>query len=429
MAQNLLAPKGSLLSYKLENLFLFCESLERSYMSIRKAILLSALSLCAIALFLVIKAPDTTQKEAVINKTPSAESNLPNNSDTSAAAQKINQIANKQEFLAQNTDANAAYKNLLQLEFYLSSLSSEEATALILDYLNSGEDASTALDFMLQPGGYLSTAPTLRTFLLDQLAQLDIEAAGQYAKNILDTSASADEWALALRNLVWANSGHNFSEDPYFAEKLETLLNNQKWLQHPTVGYLESFDAVVYHGGPQFTRKLAQLHNSQQTDSIQFASALALDRMAQQSPAKTLEILVSEPELLKNAPSTRAQIIARADVQDPAQTDIIQTYLFDTDLSEGELQVFAQNFPNFNQIISYNLITKQQTHNLNEHAQQDLATLKQIQSWLKDPRLSEPRYAKVKYALEVMQERSQEIRASIERGHEQNIERIQQTPI
>src|SRR5688572_13096052 len=63
----------------------------------------------------------------------------------------------------------------------------------ILPFLDSKADAPTHLGFSLAPDGSLREAPTLRTFLLDQLVKLDPAAAAVYAEKILSTRDSADE--------------------------------------------------------------------------------------------------------------------------------------------------------------------------------------------------------------------------------------------
>ncbi len=78
----------------------------------------------------------------------------------------------------------------------------DQAVAGIRQYLDSKTDAGTGREFKLGDHGSLVEAPTFRTFLLDQLARIDPAAAAEYARTILTSSDSPDEWAMALRSLA-----------------------------------------------------------------------------------------------------------------------------------------------------------------------------------------------------------------------------------
>lgn len=82
----------------------------------------------------------------------------------------------------------------------------EAAVSAIRQYLDSKADATTHLGFKVGGGGWLDEAPTLRTFLLDELARLDPAAAADYARVILGGMDSPDEWAVALRDLAAGDS-------------------------------------------------------------------------------------------------------------------------------------------------------------------------------------------------------------------------------
>ena len=99
-------------------------------------------------------------------------------------------------------DAPAARKLLAELRGTLSGMPTREAVGLIRQFLDSKADVSTRLGFRIGPHGQLEDAPTLRVFLLDELARLDPAEAAGYAKVILASKDSPDEWAVALRNLA-----------------------------------------------------------------------------------------------------------------------------------------------------------------------------------------------------------------------------------
>ena len=146
---------------------------------------------------------------------------------------------------------------LAGLRAALASGLTNEVSAAIRRFLDSKLDAATGLGFKIGQGGFLMHAPTLRTWLLDYLAQIDPAAAAEYAKVILNSSDSSDEWAVALRSLA---VGDNSAEARDLLEtKMSELLQNQAWQQNPSTGYLEAFDTAVYLGGADLLPPLANL--------------------------------------------------------------------------------------------------------------------------------------------------------------------------
>ena len=99
-------------------------------------------------------------------------------------------------------DAKTARELLAELRAALSAMPKNEAVAAIKQFLDSKADAATQLGFKVAKNGLLDDAPTLRTFLLDELARIDPAAAADYSKVILASKDSPDEWAVALRNLA-----------------------------------------------------------------------------------------------------------------------------------------------------------------------------------------------------------------------------------
>ena len=77
-------------------------------------------------------------------------------------------------------------------------------------------------------------APTLRTFLLDYLGQVDPATAAAYARTVLGAMDSPDEWAVALRCLALGDS----SPEARALMEMKTgeLLRAQAWQKDPSVG-------------------------------------------------------------------------------------------------------------------------------------------------------------------------------------------------
>jgi hypothetical protein len=286
-------------------------------------------------------------------------------------------------------DAASARRQLAELRAMLSAMPTNEAIAVIRQFLDSKADASTHLGFKVARDGLLDEAPTLRTFLLDELARIDPAAAADYSKVILASMDSPDEWAVALRNLAWgdsSDSGHALLE-----QKTTEMLQYEPWQQNPSVGFLESFDVAVYLGGTSLMPTLTSLVQQQNDPAIAHASYLALDRLVINNPATTLAALLADPGSMEGHESTRADYFARADVSDPQQKQILENYLLDPQITPAEIAAFANIFPNANYMISPNLLTQSQTPDQASLASRDAASLNAVQQWLADPRFAQLR--------------------------------------
>ena len=230
----------------------------------------------------------------------------------------------------------AALNRLRQL---LESTPPSAAIAAVRAFLATRQDASTGQGYAVGLGGRLDKAPTLRTFLLDELGAIaratgnsrDLAAA---SREILASPTSADEWSIAMRNLAWAepNSGE------YLNTKFRELLSQNQWLQKPTSGFLEAFDIPVHTHDAGSISLLAPLLRTQadQPVSVSRAAAIALDRLAEQSPLEVMNYLNSNPGTLADRAMLRADYFAKANLDDPSQRAALETYFSRTDVSDSE---------------------------------------------------------------------------------------------
>lgn len=283
-------------------------------------------------------------------------------------------------------DAAGARRSLSEWRAELAALPKDEAVAAICEFLNSRQDAPTHLSFKVGGNGWLTEAPTLRTFLLDELARIDPAAAAVYSRVILAGMDSPDEWAVALRNLALGDPG--VDGRALLEQKTTALLQYQPWQQDPSVGYLESFDAAVYLGGTNLLPTLSQLARQQDNPAVTHAAYLALDRLVIANPVTVLGALEAAPDLLQGREATRADFFARADARDPQQREVLETYLLNPGLSAGELQTFAGVYPNANFMLSPNLLTQTPTPGHNALISRDTQSLAVAQQWMTDPRFS-----------------------------------------
>jgi hypothetical protein len=230
------------------------------------------------------------------------------------------------------------------------------ALAAIRQFLTSGQDASTGQRFKVGEGGALEEAPTLRTFLMDELGSLSNEAhtadGAEVAREVLSAKNSADEWALAMRNLAWADPQGSKVE---LAAKARELMNYAPWQQAPSGGYLEAFDAAAYSGDATLIETLVPL--GREKSPVQQAALVALDRLSAMAPAQVADYLNSHPDTLADRPLLRADYMGKVNLSDSGQKAQAETYLQRTDVSLEEKSKFLARLGMPAGFVSDNLLT------------------------------------------------------------------------
>lgn len=297
-------------------------------------------------------------------------------------------------------DTEASKRTFSELRATLSRAPREQASAAILEFLNSNADAPTGLELKIGPGGSMAEPPSLRVFLEDYLARIDPQAAAAYAEKVLATMNSPEEWAISLRNYAIANTSPEARS--FLRQKMETMLHHEPWQKNPSAAFLEAFDVAVYLGGTELMPTLTDLVRRKDNQAVAHAAFLALDRLVLRDPVGVLDELFRQPELMKGREPTRANFFARANMDDPRQKALVETYLLSPQLASGELEAFAAIFPNLNLMISHNLLTQQPTPVKDTLIQQGKATLEAVHGWLADPRFARlrPQLEAIKVRLE-----------------------------
>lgn len=279
-----------------------------------------------------------------------------------------------------------ARKILQEIRTYLTGLPKDAAVALLQKYFASNRDLTTKLQFSISPDGSLKEAPTLRVWLLDCLSLVDPQTAAGYARTILGSSNSPDEWAVSLRDFARVR---NSPDDVAFVQaKIREMLGRPDWLQNPSAGFLEAFDAIVYTHDKTMTPDLARLVQDPENRAAAHAAYLTLDRLVIDDTAAVLLQLHNDPKMLEGHEQTRANYFARADVRDPQQRAVLEAYLLDPVRTPKELQTFAGLYPSGNFMISNNLLTKVATPGRDDLAAHDREALQTVEGWMTDPRFT-----------------------------------------
>jgi hypothetical protein len=210
-----------------------------------------------------------------------------------------------------------------------------EAIVAVVQFLNSGQDATTGEAFIVGDKGELTGAPTFRVLLLDLLGRLCRESKNPEAltlsRKLLENKTSADEWAIALRNVGWGSP----ADTEYLAAKARELLNYQPWRQQPTAGFREAFDVIVFARAVPLIPDLSQIL-TEEDPSLQTSAAVALDRLAELAPLDAMNFLNQNRGELAQKPFLRADYFSKADFSQPSQRVAVETYLSRPDVELAE---------------------------------------------------------------------------------------------
>ncbi len=264
---------------------------------------------------------------------------------------------------------------LLAIRLLWTQMDPQERAASIAELLASGVDATTGLDFQVGPHGALVGWPTLRVFLLDILATSDPEMASATANQLLDTTASADEFATALKSLT--REGMSRADDGELLVRFDQMLGHPDW--RTSRGFAEAFDLARYIGTPEAALRLAAWEGNPQLKSM------AMDEFAAEHPEAMMEILDSQSTV---SASQRASIMARADLSNSTQLDSVDGYLRGPDLSPVEAATFLKSFPLRSATTGYRLYGKTPSPYTYEQIKAgDLAASRLVEEWAADSAL------------------------------------------
>ena len=256
-----------------------------------------------------------------------------------------------------NPDAAQAAVLLRSLRDGIRNAPEEEAAAAVVAFLKTGDDAPTRLPFTVGPDGMMEAVPSVRSALLDLLPSLDPVAALGVAREIMNQRTSADEYALALRNMAWNDLDGDLKSE--LSARFMDLLKSP-WLDQPSAGFLEAFDIAVEVGGrPMFDRLVALASEAtvKSNPAASRAAFMSLDRMIVRDRALLTTAFSADAGWMDFAPQQRASLMSRLDITEPPQREVFSRYLAATSHAAGELEYFAKVFPNENFLYGHRLVT------------------------------------------------------------------------
>ena len=267
------------------------------------------------------------------------------------------QIRNSVQAFRNNSDPRQAATILDDLRVGIRQAPESDAAAAIVGFLKTEDDAPTGLAFVVGPEGMMETVPSVRLALLDLLPSLDPVAALEVARELMDRRTSADEYAVALRNMAWNDLDGDLRGE--LSRRFMALLQ-MPWLDQPSAGFIEAFDIAVEVGGSAMFDRMVSLAGEATEKSNTAASRAAfmsLDRMIVRDRALLATAFSADAAWMDFAPQQRASLMSRLDIMVPAQRDVFLRYISDNGRAADELEYFGKLFPNENFLYGHRLVT------------------------------------------------------------------------
>ncbi len=255
----------------------------------------------------------------------------------------------------------------------------QEASARAVSaFLRTNRDAPTGMGFSVGADGVLPAAPTLRAALLNWHPTLDPLVALEMAREILKSTDSPDEYAVALRNLAWNDLDGDLQ--PELSAAFHNLLGRRDWRESPTAGYLESFDVAVALGDASTFRSLSDLAVPDVNDSsLVRAASMSMDRMILREPGRLTEAWNSNPQWMDRAPLQRASLLSRLDITREDHRAVFLDYLSSDRLTSEEREYFESLYPNGNHLYGHRLVTtNEKSPTIDERVAMDREILREI---------------------------------------------------
>ena len=249
--------------------------------------------------------------------------------------------------------------------------------------LKTGEDAKTGLAFEVGPGG-LRGWSTMRIFLLDFLSIADPDLAVEIAREILASTSSAEEYAVALKPLLM--EGPWRASDEELQAHFSRLLSTPEWQTRE--GLAEALDLARVAPSSGTADVLARWVDG--SPPAQQAGEMALHETAAKSPSLFVELITGDRTLFEDQPELRASLMARATVSDGTQATDVDDYLRDPSISREEKEQFLDLYPLRSATTGYRLYGQPpKPFDRSQVVADDRAALEAVNHWMLDPAMAD----------------------------------------
>lgn len=285
-------------------------------------------------------------------------------------------------------DRDTALRLLQEFTARMFAANPDRAAATLLQFLRSGEDNATGLEFAVGEAG-LEEWPSLRAFLLDLLGKIDPALASRYAlETVIPAKNSTVEYAVSLQ-ILW-NHGGAETPTPELTSAWLGLLQKPDWAAQPDAAWLESLDfsSRIPEATPQFLAAATPwLARPGEASGKAEAAEIALERMMVRHPKETLAGLLQNPQWMDEGrgPAVRATVFARVDATDPEQVSSLKTYLQSLPADGKEAAAFYRAFPCHNYGVAPGLSGQPEIPGAADIEARLRADLALLEGWQKDP--------------------------------------------
>lgn len=295
--------------------------------------------------------------------------------------------SNLSSLLDSSSDRLALLRELEELRNALNAMPSTEASQWIRRFLGSGVDLSLPFAFAVGENGWLDSAPSLRSWLLDEWAALDPRAAADYARRAFSQPLSEPaEHALHMRNYVLAE-GRGPEVRSVLETQIRRVLAMESWFAEPSSALAESFDVLVFAEAYWAVPSLMAWATSENRSHLRQAARLSLDRLFIMDPLSGLEQMMQAGTRGPDS-GFRASLVARADLSDPQQYALVQSYLMAPETSSAERESFYQRLPNLDLALSHNLVSQTYIWEHDDGVHRARAALEALEEWSGDARFA-----------------------------------------
>lgn len=290
-----------------------------------------------------------------------------------------------EQFIGGTLSREAKKRALEELVKSVNDGDPNAAANTLTAFLDEGCDAATGLGFRVGVGGVLEESPSVRVAALDLLGRTGSPESRRYADRIMDSTQLADEYAVALRNLAWSGGDVTAARDRFTG-----MLDRNDWIAAPSGGLMEAFDVAVATGGSRMVREVGAVVMGEEEISaagdaiLNRPAFIALDRLMLRDPAAVIQTFKQDPDFLSWAPSQRASMDSRVDVRDPSQKSMLEDYLTKTTHANGEVECFANVYPNVNGFDGNRLVID--SDEIRNVTKIDTTTRETSRAWQKDPK-------------------------------------------
>lgn len=296
--------------------------------------------------------------------------------------------------LKQKPDREKGLRLLRDFMARMLAANPDRAAATLLQFLQSGEDEATGLEFAVGEAG-LAEWPSLRAFLLDLLGKIDPELASRYAlEAVIPAKTSTAEYAVSLQ-ILW-NHGGAEKPTPELTQAWLGLLQKPDWAARPDAAWVESLDFAsrIPEATPQFLAAATPwLARPGEAAGKAEAAEMALERMMIRHPEETLAGLLQNPQWMDEGrgPAVRATVFARVDARDPEQVSSLKTYLQSLPAQGKEAAAFYRAFPCHNYGVAPGLSGQPDLPGAVEIEERLRADLAILEAWRSDPAMASHR--------------------------------------